>query len=696
MSSSSRHTFQELDPSLKWIANSAKVATEKLKRSTSGHQSFSPISNSSSSSSSSSSYGPYGSYEKGSERRSGNNGNNYYKGEMNPNRNYNNNNNHAESQQQPRHRDSFSYDSDASNNSDRFDNSSYYSSPPSPTPVQQPYQSHSSYGNTPPSQYSTGPTPPSPHHHNPYPSHNNHNANTGQQHHPTNPSNTTNHSNNLNNSNTGRNASNYNNQSSQTNYHQQSSFLNNNNNNHHQSQQPQQQMRQQQQSNHGNYSYQPQQQQQQQQQQQWKPRVRVQSSMPGFDFFSTPSGPYNGCAEGIDDLVDNHGNSNNNSNNNKMMPRSGGGQQQQQQQQRSSSSDGFSTLRRGNGSKLSMEDAEALRLALAFHKKGYDIPEYTVDSNMEDVHFQVSRIQNSIEVGVWASAKKTKVLLGALVLETVLKMLPFGNMGTDIKKDVEKLIEDHMYLLEKQYYALGRPQVNYSDKEFGTAIAIVVVSRILTNYNAKKEQQQQAAANAAAARAAYPWGYPPPPPGSTAGFYPPPMTFESKPNPVLAPDAGGGILGGNSWVGKLFGSVANQLVGGSAHKDKEKDINNNKSSLPSSSLGGGQQAFTTTTMAGPISPMMMPPPPPYYPHMDPHSEATAAWTLPPLGVPTSFGFSPLTSSHPHNHSHASHAGHQGFARNNNTANTANTANGWNNPTSSRSPNPNPPSSCGIL
>src|SRR5581483_1223368 len=116
-----------------------------------------------------------------------------------------------------------------------------------------------------------------------------------------------------------------------------------------------------------------------------------------------------------------------------------------------------------------------LRQAISYHKRGHDIPLFTVNSDMKEVRFHVERIQQAMEAQMWVDNKKNKIVFGASALEFVMSMLPIGMRGDDIKKEVEDFLNKHSNMLERQYYNLGRPSVQCSDRELYWMIGCAVL-----------------------------------------------------------------------------------------------------------------------------------------------------------------------------------------------------------------------------
>lgn len=210
-----------------------------------------------------------------------------------------------------------------------------------------------------------------------------------------------------------------------------------------------------------------------------RPRVFGPSQhMASRNFFGTPLGDYDqGDLDRDDD--DKHKNSNGGSHGH---PNADGGD-------RNSSADGVYSQK--GASKLSKRDLENLRLAQMFKAKKFDIPDYNLHSNMDEVAYDVTRIQQELSVRELVQREKNRYMAITTGLEAVLSFLAPSLPITQIRQDIEAALNEQEFNLEKKYWSGPPPTVNHSPKDFLMALFLPVAYRLIETYQKNREQQRQ-------------------------------------------------------------------------------------------------------------------------------------------------------------------------------------------------------------
>jgi len=131
-------------------------------------------------------------------------------------------------------------------------------------------------------------------------------------------------------------------------------------------------------------------------------------------------------------------------------------------------------------SHLSDEERELIRQARWFHNKGFDIPLYDMSADMEQVYFDVTRINEDLEMTSHIKNMKKQYIMYATLIQAVIGMLPLGIQSGDIKQNVVKMLEREEHNMEKDYYLNGAIKTDNPSRDVQLAFLMVLLEGILT------------------------------------------------------------------------------------------------------------------------------------------------------------------------------------------------------------------------
>jgi len=142
-------------------------------------------------------------------------------------------------------------------------------------------------------------------------------------------------------------------------------------------------------------------------------------------------------------------------------------------------------------SKLSAEDRELLSQARRMEREGYKIPHYDANSDMDEVFFEVSGLEEMRAVNEYVMHTTQEYMRKVGMIELILTFVPsLSFLIVDLKDKVQAELVKQRSSIEKEYYR--NPTTFIQDnpgRDVFWAIVAVIFGQVLDNY--RKHQIQQ-------------------------------------------------------------------------------------------------------------------------------------------------------------------------------------------------------------
>lgn len=130
-------------------------------------------------------------------------------------------------------------------------------------------------------------------------------------------------------------------------------------------------------------------------------------------------------------------------------------------------------------SHLSDEERDLIHQARWFYKKGYKIPLYDTNADMEQVYFDVTRIHEQLELTSHVKNMKKQYMTYATGIEILDSQVPFDmNMG-NLTQDVAWMLEKEEHNMERDYYINGAVKSDNPAWEIKMAFGLLLLQKFL-------------------------------------------------------------------------------------------------------------------------------------------------------------------------------------------------------------------------
>lgn len=140
-------------------------------------------------------------------------------------------------------------------------------------------------------------------------------------------------------------------------------------------------------------------------------------------------------------------------------------------------------ITRTNGfSRHSETDRELLRKAWEFHNKNLLETRYTAESDMDEVYFAVTAVEQRRELEEHIHSIRRHYVMIATWVEIICNFIPFNIDATGLRDNIDEILARHEFALERDYYLNGISSRANPMKDVKMALAIGLVTVLFDNY----------------------------------------------------------------------------------------------------------------------------------------------------------------------------------------------------------------------